>query len=61
LFFLKKINVQAEKRYSTPTPKKSGPGYIYNVPQKILANLEDLMKVSREGLYVPPGFSFLAF
>ena len=50
-----------KKDIATPTPKKSGPGHIYNTPQKILANLEVLMKVSRERFYVPPGFSFPAF
>jgi len=36
-------------------------GPIYNTPQKILANLEVLMKVARERFHVPPGFSFSAF
>ena len=55
--FKKKINDQAfprKKRYSTPTPKNPEGPSIYNTPQKILANLEVLMKVARERLYVPP-------
>jgi hypothetical protein len=50
-----------KKDIAPPTPKNLRWSSIYNAPQKILANLEDLMKVSREGLYVPPGFSFPAF
>jgi len=62
--FKKKINDQAfprKKRYSTPTPKNPEGPSIYNTPKKILANLEVLMKVARERLHVPPGFSFPAF
>ena len=45
----------SQKKYiAPPTPKKSEPGPIYNTPQKILANFEDLMKVARERLHVPP-------
>ena len=50
-----------KKDIATPTPKKISDGPIYNTPQKILANLEVLMKVARERLYVPPGSSFPAF
>jgi len=50
-----------KKDIATPTPKKIPRDHIYNTPQKILANLEVLMKVARERFYVPPGFSFLAF
>jgi hypothetical protein len=61
---LKKINDQAfprKKDIATPTPKNPEGPSIYNTPQKILANLEVLMKVARERFYVPPGFSFPAF
>tara|TARA_R110000744_G_scaffold158395_3_gene274367 strand:- start:81 stop:404 length:324 start_codon:yes stop_codon:yes gene_type:complete len=67
LFFLKKMITKhfvRKKDIATPTPKKSGPGYIYTTPQKILANLEVLMKVARERFHVPPWIqlsSFLAF
>ena len=57
LFFLKKNDHQAfprKKDIATPTPKKSPMVPIYNAPQKILANLEVLMKVARERFYVPP-------
>jgi len=53
-----------KKDIATPTPKKIPPGHIYTTPQKILANLEVLMKVARERFYVPPWIqlsSFLAF
>ena len=50
-----------KKDIATPTPKNLRWSPIYNTPQKILANLEVLMKVARERLYVPPGFSFPAF
>ena len=56
-----KINVQAKKDIATPTPKNPEGIPIYKAPQKILADFEDLMKVSRERLYVPPGSSFPAF
>ena len=61
LFFLITKHSYREKDIDTPTPKNSKGPSIYTTPQKILANLEDLIKVSRERLYVPPGFSFLAF
>jgi hypothetical protein len=50
-----------KKDIAPPTPKKSLRVYIYTTPQKILANLEVLMKVSRERFHVPPGLSFPAF
>ena len=50
-----------KKDIAPPTPKNLCEIPIYNTPQKILANLEVLMKVSRERFYVPPGFSFPAF
>ena len=61
LFFLITKHSYREKDIDTPTPKNSKGPSIYTTPQKILANLEDLIKVSRERLYVPPGFSFPAF
>ena len=54
LFFLKKSMSKQKKDIAPPTLKKSEPGLIYNTPQKILANLEVLMKVARERLHVPP-------
>ena len=51
-------DVQAKKYIDTPTPKNFQGPHIYNTAKKILANFEDLMKVSREGLYVPPGFGY---
>jgi hypothetical protein len=43
-----------KKDIATPTPKKIPRDLIYTTPQKILANLEVLMKVARERFYVPP-------
>jgi len=50
-----------KKDIATPTPKNLRWAPIYTTPQKILANLEVLMKVARERFHVPPGFSFPAF
>ena len=43
-----------KKDIATPTPKNPEGPSIYTTPQKILANLEVLMKVARERLHVPP-------
>jgi hypothetical protein len=64
LFFLITKHYSRKKDIAPPTPKKISDGPIYNTPQKILANLEVLMKVARERFYVPPWIqlsSFLAF
>ena len=62
LFVLLDHQAVFRKKYiATPTPKNPEGPSIYNTPQKILANLEVLMKVARERFYVPPGFSFPAF
>jgi hypothetical protein len=57
LFFLKKMTTKhspEKKDIVPPTPKKILWSPIYTTPQKILANLEVLMKVARERFYVPP-------
>ena len=61
LFFSITKHYSRKKYIAPPTPKKSPMVPIYNTPQKILANLEVLMKVARERFYVPPWIQLSSF